>query len=49
VIFIHCGREKKLLDIWFEGIGIGFFAEHGYTFKMPFSKEWKRIGTLTLK
>jgi trehalose 6-phosphate synthase/phosphatase len=43
VVFIYCGREKRQLDTWFDGIDIGFFAEHGYSFKMPFTKEWKRI------
>jgi hypothetical protein len=44
-VFIHCGQEKRLLDTWFEGIDVGFFAEYGYSFKVPFAKEWKRIGT----
>jgi len=46
VVFIYCGREKRQLDTWFDGIDIGFFAEHGYSFKMPFTKEWKRIESM---
>jgi len=36
VIVITSGRQRRMLESWFDGISnIGFAAEHGFTYKVP--------------
>jgi trehalose 6-phosphate synthase/phosphatase len=46
IVVITSGRQRPMLENWFSGIvGIGFAAEHGFTYKVPAlnGETWKSI------
>ena len=46
VVVITSGRQRKLLESWFSAVdGIGYAAEHGFTYKVPLltGNEWKTM------
>ena len=46
VVVITSGRQRSLLESWFSSVkGIGYAAEHGFTYKVPvlFGENWHTI------
>lgn len=46
VVVITSGRQRSLLESWFSTVkGIGYAAEHGFTYKLPvlFGEKWHTI------
>ena len=46
IVVITSGRQRSLLESWFSSVkGIGYAAEHGFTYKVPvlFGEKWHTI------
>ena len=43
-VYMNSGRERKVLDNWFGGVGVSLIAEHGSWIKQRDEQRWERMG-----